>query len=181
MGPAQRVSQRVVVEIAGYNSGNNRRGASVLRHLLSVSIGRELRWLARADPEYLVVTAAIRGGEIQGSIRTKYRSPQPTIGMVEFARNDLTHKVTGSSELKDSQRPVRQRRHCQSPVPRTPLVTIEEDAAAGSQSWFPRRPPGLNGVGELHEVGHGSVYVVVGDWIPAVVAARDQQVDLVVN
>ena len=67
------------------------------------------------------------------------------------------------------------------------MGTLQEDSSTDGQGRIPGRPLGLQGVGELHQVRHGSgdlivevLRALVGCRVPAVVSTGDEQVNLVV-
>ena len=80
----------------------------------------------------------VRGGHIQRTGRAEHGRPQPTVHMVEFRHDNLTHQGAIISELKDTQRLVLERSHGQSPLPLAPAIPIQKYAAAGSPGRIPR-------------------------------------------
>ena len=132
------------------------------------------RWLCRGgsdDPQDPVPATAVRGGHVQGAVGTEHRRAEPAVRAIEFGYDNLTHEGAVRGELEEPQPAVYERGHRQPSLPAAPLLALEEDAATGGKRRIARRPPGLDGVGELREVGHRDVLVVAGHRVPAVVAA----------
>ena len=149
--------------------------------MLNLGVGQERGRPAGGDPEYPVRASAVRGGHVQGAVRAEHGGAQPAVRTVQAGRNDMAHERAARGELEDPQRLPLQRRDRQPPVPLLPVFSLQEDAAAGGQRMISRRPSGLDRTGKLHQVGHGHALVVGRHRIPTVVAARAQQVDLVVH
>ena len=132
------------------------------------------------DPQYPVASTAVRGGHVERSVGAHHRSPKPTVVPVQLRYGELTHERPVFGEFEHAQGPGLQRGHCQPPLPRTPRASLQEGGAACGEGWVTGRPPGCDGVGELRQVGHRDGLVVAGHGMPAVVAARHEQVDFVV-
>ena len=179
--PTERVGELFAVRVGGGDGGDDRRRAVVLRHLLGVRGGRKRRRPAGDDLENAVRASAVRCGEVERAPAAQHGGPEAPVGTVELGHDHLADEPPGRGELEDPERPGLERGDREPAAPLLPVGAVEEDAAAGRQRRVAGRPPGLDRVGELHEVGHGNGLVVAGYRIPSVVAARGQQVDLVVH
>ena len=126
-------------------------------------------------------------GDVQGAVRTHHRRAEPAETPVQLGHDDLVDQRAAGSEAQEAQLRLAQGGDRQPPVPCAPLLALQEDAPTGGQGPVPAgRPLRRDGVGEFAPVGHGRAAFGVErravrvHRVEPVVAALDQQVDLVV-